>query len=69
MFRTLLFIPGNNKKFLDKSKSLSPDIICYDHVFPTDDWRFVHVLHFKEDQEINTASCRCIVFTKSERDW
>lgn len=30
MFRTLLFIPGNNKKFLDKSKSLSPDIICYD---------------------------------------
>jgi citrate lyase subunit beta/citryl-CoA lyase len=30
MFRTLLFIPGNNKKFLDKSKTLSPDIICYD---------------------------------------
>ena len=29
-FRSLLFIPGNNKKFLDKSKTLSPDIICYD---------------------------------------
>lgn len=30
VFRSLLFIPGNNKKFLDKSKTLSPDIICYD---------------------------------------
>ncbi|MGD1838990.1 MAG: HpcH/HpaI aldolase/citrate lyase family protein [Nitrososphaeraceae archaeon] len=30
MFRTLLFIPGNNKKFLLKSKSLFPDILCYD---------------------------------------
>ena len=30
MFRTLLFIPGNNKKFLDKSKSIYPDILCYD---------------------------------------
>jgi citrate lyase subunit beta/citryl-CoA lyase len=30
MFRTLLFIPGNNKKFLEKSKSIFPDIVCYD---------------------------------------
>ncbi|MGE3859224.1 MAG: CoA ester lyase [Nitrososphaeraceae archaeon] len=30
LFRTLLFIPGNNKKFLDKSKSLHPDILCFD---------------------------------------
>ena len=30
MFRTLLFIPGNNKKFLQKSKSLFPDVLCYD---------------------------------------
>lgn len=30
MFRTLLFIPGNNKKFLDKSKSIYPDILCFD---------------------------------------
>ena len=30
MFRTLLFIPGNNKKFLQKSISLFPDILCYD---------------------------------------
>jgi citrate lyase subunit beta/citryl-CoA lyase len=30
MFRTLLFIPGNNKKFLDKSKSIYPDMLCFD---------------------------------------
>jgi hypothetical protein len=30
MFRTLLFIPGNNNKFLDKSKSIYPDILCFD---------------------------------------
>lgn len=30
MFRTLLFIPGNNKKFLDKSKSIYPDVLCFD---------------------------------------
>ena len=30
MFRTLLFIPGNNNKFLEKSKSIYPDILCFD---------------------------------------
>lgn len=30
LFRTLLFIPGNNKKFLDKSKSIHPDVLCFD---------------------------------------
>jgi citrate lyase subunit beta/citryl-CoA lyase len=30
MFRTLLFIPGNNKRFLGKSKFLYPDILCFD---------------------------------------
>jgi citrate lyase subunit beta/citryl-CoA lyase len=30
MFRTLLFIPGNNKRFIEKVKSLNADIICYD---------------------------------------
>jgi citrate lyase subunit beta/citryl-CoA lyase len=30
MFRTLLFIPGNNKRFLEKAKSLEADIICFD---------------------------------------
>ncbi len=30
MFRTLLFIPGNNKRFLEKSRLLHPDILCFD---------------------------------------
>ena len=29
MFRTLLFIPGNNKRFLEKSRLLYPDILCF----------------------------------------
>jgi citrate lyase subunit beta/citryl-CoA lyase len=30
MFRTLLFIPGNNKRFIEKAMSLDADIICFD---------------------------------------
>jgi citrate lyase subunit beta / citryl-CoA lyase len=30
MFRTLLFVPGNNTRFLEKSKFLYPDILCFD---------------------------------------
>lgn len=30
MFRSLLFIPGNNERFLKKSSSLHPDILCFD---------------------------------------
>jgi citrate lyase subunit beta / citryl-CoA lyase len=30
MFRTLLFIPGNNKRFIEKAQSLNADIICFD---------------------------------------
>ena len=30
MFRSLLFIPGNNDRFLKKSTNLHPDILCYD---------------------------------------
>ncbi|HET7643352.1 MAG TPA: aldolase/citrate lyase family protein, partial [Nitrososphaeraceae archaeon] len=30
LFRTLLFIPGNNKKFLEKSKFIHPDVLCFD---------------------------------------
>ena len=28
--RSLIFIPGNNQRFLDKSKGINSDIICYD---------------------------------------
>lgn len=30
MYRSLLFIPGNNERFLVKSTSLKPDIVCFD---------------------------------------
>jgi citrate lyase subunit beta / citryl-CoA lyase len=30
MFRTLLFIPGNNKRFIEKAKLLNADVICFD---------------------------------------
>ncbi len=30
LLRSLLFVPGNNSRFIEKSKSLTPDIICFD---------------------------------------
>jgi len=30
LFRSLIFVPGNNPRFLEKSKTLSADIVCFD---------------------------------------
>src|SRR5574337_858829 len=30
LLRSLLFVPGNNGRFLEKAKSLHADIICFD---------------------------------------
>jgi citrate lyase subunit beta/citryl-CoA lyase len=30
LFRSLIFVPGNNQRFLEKAKSLTADIICFD---------------------------------------
>ena len=30
LFRSLVFVPGNNPKFLEKAKSLSADVVCFD---------------------------------------
>ena len=30
LFRSLLFVPGNNSRFLEKAKNLSADIVCFD---------------------------------------
>ncbi len=30
LFRSLIFVPGNNQRFLDKAKSLDADIVCFD---------------------------------------
>ncbi|MGI0068790.1 MAG: HpcH/HpaI aldolase/citrate lyase family protein, partial [Nitrosopumilaceae archaeon] len=30
LFRSLIFVPGNNQRFLEKTKNLTADIICFD---------------------------------------
>ncbi len=30
LFRSLIFVPGNNSKFLEKAKKLQADIVCFD---------------------------------------
>jgi citrate lyase subunit beta/citryl-CoA lyase len=30
MFRSLIFVPSNNKRFIDKAKTLNADIVCFD---------------------------------------
>lgn len=30
LFRTLIFVPGNNERFLEKAKTLNADIVCFD---------------------------------------
>lgn len=30
LFRSLIFVPGNNPRFLEKSKQLTADIVCFD---------------------------------------
>ena len=30
LFRSLIFVPGNNQRFLEKAKALTADIVCFD---------------------------------------
>jgi len=30
LFRSLIFVPGNNSRFLEKAKKLHADIVCFD---------------------------------------
>ena len=30
LYRSLIFVPGNNKRFVDKAKALQADIMCFD---------------------------------------
>jgi len=30
LLRSLIFVPGNNSRFLEKAKTLSADIVCFD---------------------------------------
>ncbi|HYY85955.1 MAG TPA: CoA ester lyase [Nitrososphaeraceae archaeon] len=61
MFRSLLFIPGNNERFLVKSTSLKPDILCFDleDSVPSNDKQVARNLlekHLASRQESNESS-------------
>ena len=30
LFRSLIFVPGNNIRFLEKAKKIEADIVCFD---------------------------------------
>ena len=30
MFRSLIFVPGNSEKYINKAKTLNADIVCFD---------------------------------------
>lgn len=59
MYRSLLFIPGNNERFLIKSTSLKPDILCFDleDSVPSNDKQVArklvaeHLASLQEDKE------------------
>ena len=59
MYRSLLFIPGNNERFLVKSTSLKPDILCFDleDSVPSNDKQVArklvaeHLISRQEDKE------------------
>ncbi len=53
--RSLIFIPGNNPRFLEKSKTINSDIICYDleDSVPVDEKESARKLVNKTIQEIN----------------
>lgn len=54
--RSLIFIPGNNPRFLEKSKTINADIICYDleDSVPDDDKISARKLVNKAIQEIDS---------------
>ncbi len=53
--RSLIFIPGNNPRFLEKSKTINSDIICFDleDSVPIDEKESARILVNKTVQEIN----------------
>jgi citrate lyase subunit beta / citryl-CoA lyase len=53
--RSLIFIPGNNQRFLEKSRTINSDIICYDleDSVPQEDKEFARESVRSAIQEIN----------------
>ena len=62
LFRTLLFIPGNNERFIKKSETLDADILCFDledsvPVNEKDKARNFIKIHSKQNLERKSGSC------------
>jgi citrate lyase subunit beta/citryl-CoA lyase len=53
--RSLIFIPGNNPRFLEKSKTINSDILCFDleDSVPMDEKESARILVNKTIREIN----------------
>ena len=53
--RSLIFIPGNNPRFLEKSKTINSDILCFDleDSVPIDEKESARILVNKTIREIN----------------
>ena len=53
--RSLIFIPGNNPRFLEKSKTINSDILCFDleDSVPVDEKESARILINKTIREIN----------------
>ncbi|HTH22069.1 MAG TPA: aldolase/citrate lyase family protein, partial [Nitrososphaeraceae archaeon] len=71
MFRTLLFIPGNNERFIKKSLGLDADILCYDledsvPVKEKDVARDLLKMYFREQKVDNIRSSIYVRINSSE---
>jgi citrate lyase subunit beta/citryl-CoA lyase len=71
LFRTLLFIPGNNERFIKKSLVLDADILCYDledsvPVKEKDVARDLLKMYFREQKVDNIRSSIYVRINSSE---
>ena len=71
LFRTLLFIPGNNERFIKKSLGLDADILCYDledsvPVKEKDVARDLLKMYFREQKIDNIRSSIYVRINSSE---
>lgn len=71
LFRTLLFIPGNNERFIKKSLALDADILCYDledsvPVKEKDVARDLLKMYFREKKVDNIRSSIYVRINSSE---
>jgi len=67
LLRSLLFVPGNNQRFLEKAKTLSSDIVCFDleDSVPVEEKKFARDLIKKALEERQQYQAEIYVRTNS----